>query len=411
MKKYFQLYLNAYRGLSQAAWMLSLVMLINRIGAMVIPFLGLYMTEHLHFSLKETGIVLSFFGLGAISGSYIGGKLTDKLGHFKVQLFSLFLTVPLFFLLTLLKTPAVLSIGIFVLSLTAETFRPANSVSIAYYAKPQNLTRALSLNRMALNLGFSIGPAMGGLLAAFSYNWLFYGNGISAALAGFVFYIYFRRREGNENLLRKAKSLKTQTGTLAKSPYQDKPFLIFCFLCALYGICFFQLLSTLPLYYKQVFKLEDSGVGIILAFNGFVVFVLEMFLVHIAEKKFTSFQTITIGTVFLAISFLLLLNTSGGVWILFLSMFIFSISEILVLPFTSTIALKRALKSNQGAYMGLNGLAFSASHVLSPSIGTQIAANFGFNTLWLSTAILALLTTVGFYLIRNKLTPSSDIYL
>src|SRR5690606_5523977 len=155
MKNLFQLYLNSYRGLSQPAWMLSLVMLINRTGAMVIPFLGLYMTEHLNFSLKETGIVLSFFGLGAISGSYIGGRLTDKLGHFKVQLFSLFLTVPLFFLLTLLKTPVLLSLGIFCLSLIAETFRPANTVSIAYYAKPQNLTRALSLNRMALNLGFS----------------------------------------------------------------------------------------------------------------------------------------------------------------------------------------------------------------------------------------------------------------
>src|SRR5690606_17551887 len=113
-----------------------------------------------------------------------------------------------FFLLTLLHTPISLSIGIFILSLVAEIFRPANSVSIAYYAKPQNLTRALSLNRMALNLGFSIGPAVGGLLAAFSYNLLFYGNGISAALAGFVFYIYFRRKEGNEKLLRKIRDEK-----------------------------------------------------------------------------------------------------------------------------------------------------------------------------------------------------------
>src|SRR5690554_2550327 len=222
MKNYFQIYLNAYRGLSQPAWILSLVMLINRMGAMVIPFLGLYMTEHIHFSLKETGIVLSFFGLGAISGSYIGGRLTDIHGHFKIQLLSLCLTVPLFFLLPLLKTPVLLSIGIFILSLVAETFRPANSVSIAHYAKPQNLTRALSLNRMALNLGFSIGPAMGGLLAAFSYNWLFYGNGISAALAGLVFYLYFRRREGNEKLLRKIRDEKTlENPVKALSPYKD----------------------------------------------------------------------------------------------------------------------------------------------------------------------------------------------
>ena len=410
MNNYFQIYLNSYRGLSQPAWMLSLVMLINRIGAMVIPFLGLYMTEHLNFSLKETGIVLSFFGLGAISGSYIGGRLTDKLGHFKVQLFSLFLTVPLFFLLTLLKTPVLLSLGIFCLSLIAETFRPANTVSIAYYAKPQNLTRALSLNRMALNLGFSIGPALGGLLAAFSYNWLFYGNGISAALAGFVFYAYFRKREGNEKILRDSRNNidKSQSTSTAKSPYKDKPFLFFCFLCSLYGICFFQLLSTLPLYYKQVYSLEDSGVGIILAFNGAVVFLLEMVLVHIAEKRFTSFQSIILGTILLGISFLLLL-ISSGVWVLFLAMFIFSVSEILALPFTSTVAIKRAPICTQGAYMGLNGLAFSVAHVLSPSMGTQIAANYGFDTLWISTAILAFIATIGFYFIRNKLNSPATL--
>ncbi|TCK85290.1 MFS transporter [Albibacterium bauzanense] len=401
MKNHFQIYLNAYRGLSQPAWMLSLVMLINRMGAMVIPFLGLYMTEHLHFSLKETGIVLSFFGLGAISGSYIGGRLTDINGHFKIQLLSLCLTVPLFFLLPALKTPLLLSIGIFILSLIAETFRPANSVSIAYYAKPQNLTRALSLNRMALNLGFSIGPAVGGLLAAFSYNWLFYGNGISAALAGFVFYIYFRRREGNQKLIKQNNSQRIQILPLAKSPYKDKAFIIFNILCTFYSICFFQLLSTLPLYYKQEYILEDSAVGIILAFNGLVVFLLEMFLVHIAEKKLTSFQTITLGAALLSISFLLLIN-SAGVWILFLSMFILSVSEIFVFPFTSTVTLKRAHISNQGAYMGLNGLAFSAAHILSPSIGTQIVSAFGFDILWLSTAVLAFISTIGFYLIRNK---------
>lgn len=405
MKGHLQLYFNAYKGLSQPAWMLSLVMLINRMGAMVIPFLGLYMTEHLHFSLKETGIVLSFFGLGAISGSYIGGRLTDIHGHFKIQLLSLCLTVPLFFILPTLKTPVLLGSGIFILSLIAETFRPANSVSIAHYAKPENLTRALSLNRMALNLGFSIGPAVGGLLAAFSYNWLFYGNGISSALAGLVFYLYFKRRQGNQKVIKQNHDLAIQEPTLTKSPYKDKIFILFNILCTFYSICFFQLLSTLPLYYKQVYILKDSSVGIILAFNGLVVFLLEMFLVHIAEKKLTSFQTITLGSALLSISFILLMNDLG-IWILFLSMFILSVSEILVFPFTSTVTLKRAHTSNQGAYMGLNGLAFSAAHILSPSIGTQIVAAFGFNILWLSTAALALVSTIGFYLLRNKFNNS-----
>ena len=145
---------------------------------MVVPFLGVYMVAELHFTLSETGVVLSLYGLGAMSGSTLGGWLTDKAGHFKVQLTSVFLSVPVFFLLPLLKEVWSLSIGVFVLSTITETLRPANSVSISVYARPENITRSFSLNRMAVNLGFSIGPALGGVLAAISFKLIFYANGI-----------------------------------------------------------------------------------------------------------------------------------------------------------------------------------------------------------------------------------------
>jgi predicted MFS family arabinose efflux permease len=405
MKRLLDIYLNSYRGLTPPTWMLALVMFINRVGAMVVPFLGIYMTESLHFSLRDTGIVLSFFGFGSLSGSWLGGKLTDSKGHFKVQLVSVFLTVPLFLLLPQLKTPISLSIGVFVLSLIAESFRPANSVSIAYYSKPQNLTRALSLNRMALNLGFSIGPALGGLLAALSYNYLFYGNGLTAMAAGLIFYFYFRRREGNaphkEHNKTNAQAIPIITKqTPIRSPYRDGPFILFNILCALYCICFFQLLSTLPLYYKEFFLLKDSGVGMILAFNGVVVFLLEMLLVQLAERKMNAMQVIILGSTLAVISFLIL-QINGGLWIAYLAMFFLSVSEILAMPFMATISLKRASKESQGAYIGLNGLAFSAAHVLSPYLGTQIAANFGFGNLWFATAALALITTLGFFLLAK----------
>ena len=174
-------------------------MLINRIGAMVVPFLGVYMVAELHFTLSQTGVVLSCFGLGAMAGSTLGGWLTDKVGHFRVQLTSIILSVPVFFLLPFFKNVWSLSIGVLVLSTITETFRPANSVSISVYARPENITRSFSLNRMAVNLGFSIGPALGGILAAISFKLLFYGNGITALLAGLLFYFYFKNLPVNKN--------------------------------------------------------------------------------------------------------------------------------------------------------------------------------------------------------------------
>lgn len=401
MKAFFRLYLDAYRGLSTPAWMLALVMLINRSGAMVIPFLGVYMINHLKFSLEDTGTVLSCFGIGAVSGSFLGGWLTDKSGHFKVQLFSLILAVPMFFLLPELNTVLKLAVGVFMLSLISETFRPANSVSIAYYSKPDNIIRSFSLNRMALNLGFSIGPAMGGFLAAVSYTFLFYGNAIAAFLSALLFFLYFRNRRGNEKKLADPDPVAADP-LKNRSPYKDSLFIFFSVLSCIFAVCFFQLLSTLPLYYRTAYKLSEADIGIILAFSGMVVFLLEMLLVHIAEKRMTARGVIVLGTILCGLSFFVL-NLANGIWVLYLAMFVLCIAEILAMPFMATVTLQRSSLKTRGAYMGINALSFSLAHVFSPFLGTRIAAAYGFEVLWYGTTGVLLLTAFGFLLVMKKM--------
>ncbi|TXH55522.1 MAG: MFS transporter [Bacteroidia bacterium] len=113
MKKAFALYFNSFKGLSRESWMLSLVMLINRTGGMVIPFLTVYLTSVLGFQTDEAGLAMSFFGIGSLLGSIIGGWLTDKMGAFKVQFFSLLFAAPLFVFLAYIKQPHEFYVSIF----------------------------------------------------------------------------------------------------------------------------------------------------------------------------------------------------------------------------------------------------------------------------------------------------------
>lgn len=381
--------------------MLSLVILINRIGAMVVPFLSIYMTQALEFSIKETGYVLSFFGLGAVTGSWLGGWFTDKFGYFRIQVLSLFFIVPIYFILPELKTVESLAIGIFFLSVISETFRPANSVAIAYYAKPENLTKAFSLNRMAINLGFSIGPALGGILASISYYWLFYGNAVASLIAGVVFYLYFNNRKT------KFPKEKTKTEAIllkekAPSPYKDKKIMLFSLLCALYAICFFQLLTTLPLFYKEVHNLSEAGIGVILGYSGIFIVVLEMLLVQIAERRLTISQVLIAGTLLCGLSFVML-NLNSSLLMLYVSMSVLCVSEILAMPFMSTVIVKNSIEENRGAYMGLYSLSFSVAHVFSPFLGTLTIEHFGFETLWWATGILSVIVAVGLYFLMKTM--------
>ncbi|MGJ1203434.1 MFS transporter [Sphingobacterium lactis] len=402
MKALIRLYLNSYKGLSPAAWLLALVMLINRAGSMVIPFLGIYMSSELNFSKPQIGIVLGCFGLGSVCGSWLGGLLTDKFGSFKVQAFSLAMVIPLFLILPQFRTFEGLATMIFTLSVVADIFRPANSVSVARYAKPENITKAYSLNRMAVNLGFSIGPALGGFLAKFSYDWIFYGNAIAAASALIVFILFFRNRKARTEVNQINISAEEDKDKPVRNAYADGKFIVFNILCCLFSMAFFQLLSTLPLFYKEIHGLHADQIGLLLGFSGFVIVLFEMVLVHVVEHRFSVRQIMLWGTAIAAFSYLMLTVDFGIAW-LFLAMFFLSTGEMLTLPFTATVAIGRASRSNQGAYMGFNSLAFAAANIFSPYLGTYTAEHYGYTTLWTITAILMGLCSIGFYWIITKM--------
>ena len=395
--KLLHIYTSSYKGLSKESWMLALVMLINRSGSMVLPFLGVYMTAHLKFSIENTGIVLSFFGIGSVIGSWLGGFITDRIGEYKVQYLILLLSVPLFCLIPLFKTEAGVALIILLQSIVSDAFRPANSVAITKYAKPENITRAFSLNRMAVNLGFSIGPALGGILSAISYDFLFYSNALAALLAGLIYIWFFYKR----NKLAKIKAKKVQEVIEIKkenSPYSDGKFLIYCFFCMLFSICFFQLFSTLTIFYKDTVHLSQQNIGYILGYSGFLVVLLEMGLVQIAEKYFTLARTMFLGTFICGLSYAML-GFDHSIMTLVISMSLLSAGEIWALPFMSTITALRSGKNNKGAYMGLNGISFSIAFIVTPYLGTLIAEKFGFTTLWIGTGILATMIAIGFYFI------------
>ena len=382
--------------------MLSIVMLINRSGSMVLPFLGVYMTDHLKFSLENAGIVLSFYGIGSVLGSWLGGFLTDKFGEYYIQSWSLFLSAPIFIIMPFFSSAEMMALLIFLQSAISDTFRPANSVAITKYARPENLTKAFSLNRMAINLGFSIGPALGGILSGISYNFLFIVNGIGAVTAGIIYVIFFRRRNKIFREKKKLEPTKTIEKTVTKSPYKDYPFLLYSFLCAVFAVCFFQFFNTIPLFYKDVAKLDQSTIGFILGYSGFIIVLLEMPLVSLAERVLKIPQILSIGIIMSGVSYLLLLFGSN-IPLLLLSMSILSIAEIWVLPFMSTVTALRAERGNKGAYMGLNGIAFSFSFIFTPFLGTYVVSHFGFDSLWIGSFAILMVTAFLIFWITKKM--------
>lgn len=401
MKTLLNNYLNTFKGLSKEIWWLSLITLINRAGTMVVPFLSLYLTKSLDFSLSDVGWIMSAFGMGSLVGSWLGGKLTDTLGYYKIMVISLIGSGILFVGMQYLLTFYEIVLGIFVLMIVADMFRPAMFVAVNAYSKPENKTRSVTLIRLAINLGFSAGPAIGGLIiVTLSYGGLFWIDGITCVLAGLLLL----------NVLnpKKSKALDTIEVEHPKSAYKDKSYIIFLLSMVLFGVAFLQYFSTIPLYYKDVHMLSEDKIGLIMAMNGILICVFEMPLVKWLEDSTSKMVSLILfGGILTALSFVVL-NLSSWVGILVIGMLLMTIGEMISFPFSNAFAMHRAKRGNQGEYMALYSITFAISHIIGHNSGMQLIENYGFDFTWNIMTIVMIVSILILVILKKTLAKEKQ---
>ncbi|GAA0547530.1 MFS transporter [Chitinophaga japonensis] len=396
------LYKKAFSGLSRSNWWLALILLINRSGNMVMPFLTIYLTQHLHFSLSEAGLVLAMFGIGAILGALAGGRLADRIGFYPVQFWSLLLNGLLFIVLGYMRTLLQICSCTFVLSLVGEAFRPASSAAVVWYSKPENRVRSYALNRLAVNLGFSIGPALGGILAAVSYRFLFWADGLTCIAAALLMRIFLppaRVKPG-------AAADKDVPRVKGPSVYRDTLYLAFIVLVCCYAMCFFQLTSLVSVYFKTVLHLQEFYIGLALALNGLLVALLEMVLVYKLEGRKDPLAYIWRGILLNGLAYLSfnLLPAAGIVAIIFI--LLFTLSEMLSMPFMTAFWISRSADHNRGQYAALYTIAYSVAQIISPSLGAFTVQKLGFTSWWYIVAAGCVLTAAGYGWMYRKVVKS-----
>ena len=400
LKRTFNSYRDSFSGLSKEVWWLALITFINRAGTMVLPFLSLYLTKDMHLNLSEVGWVMTCFGLGSLLGSWLGGKLTDKIGFYKVMFFSLLMTGFSFIALQFVHSFLGFTVGIFLTMTFADAFRPAIYVSLKAYSTPENQTRSLTLIRLAINLGFSFGPFFGGIIiAAISYSGLFWVDGITCIAAVLVMRIVLKEKKIQVDELMEV----VETEQRIISVYKDKPFWLFLLIIFLMGFVFMQLFSTMPLFYKEVHGLTEVQIGLLMSVNGFLIFLFEMPLIHYIEKKLLDrMKIITWSLVLLAMSYLLL-NTTSWSGILVVSMLFITLGEMLAFAFSNNFAMNRAPFGSEGRYLALYSMAFSCAHIFSAKTGMEVISRFGFATNWFLMGGLGLLSVILMIWLRRIL--------
>ena len=390
------LYKNAYSGLSPSTWWLSFVMLVNRSGTMVLPFMTIYLTSpSMGYSIGQAGIVMALFGLGAVTGGFLGGKLTDRIGFYPVQIITLLGGGVMFMLLGQMKSFPLICLFTFLLSMVNDAFRPANSTAIIAYAKENTRTRSYALNRLAINLGWALGSAIGGLLASINYELLFWVDGATNIVAALLL-AYFLHPSKQVRPEKKAT-----VADPSHSPYRDKIYLWFILLTILFASCFFQLFTNLNAYYKIELHFNERFIGIIGALNGVMIAIIEMVLIFKLEGRRSSIYFISRGTILIGVAYFMLNIFHINHVMALLMMVVMTLGEIFALPFMNTFWTSRSADHNRGQYAGLYTIAWSIAQTAGPFLGAQLAEYAGFNVLWWVLGGTSFATAIGFMWLKK----------
>lgn len=178
--------MKSFAHLPRACWWVAVATLINRMGAMVFPFLVLYFHRGMGLSLETASAVAACWGLGSFVSGPLGGWASDRVDPVRLMGFSMLAAGSLMILFPWIRSLPWLVLCTFSLALLADLGRPSTMTALARLGGTEHGRDAFALNYMAINLGMSIGPTLGGFLAEVDYRYLFWVDGATGLAAASV---------------------------------------------------------------------------------------------------------------------------------------------------------------------------------------------------------------------------------
>jgi predicted MFS family arabinose efflux permease len=376
------------KNLPREVWILAVAVFINRAGTMVVPFLVLYLTTSLHFSIARAGSIVAVYGVGALITAPLSGKLTDRYGTLRIMRLSLLLSMLVLFLFPLAHTVPAVFVATFLLAITTEMFRPASMAVVGHYVKPEQRKAAFALIRLSINLGMSIGPAIAGFLARSSFLYLFVVDG-STTLAGAIVLILFRF--GSPIQATRVDG-EPQVAAESRRALSHREFLYFLLSVVLISTVFFQHMSSLALFMVKNLKLSEAVYGSMFSINTAIIVLLEVPL-NLSTTHWSHRRTLMTGALLFAVGFGILAFAHGLASVV-VSVFVWTFGEMILFPGMASYVAQIASPDRQGEYMGFYTMAFGVAFIVGPWLGTALLGTHGPFALWTTMFTIGILSVL-----------------
>ncbi|WP_330615529.1 MFS transporter [Romboutsia sp. 1001713B170131_170501_G6] len=378
--------------------------IVNSIGSFVHPLMSLILTQKIGMSAFEAGQFVTMLAVFQAPCMIIGGKLSDTIGRRKVIIIFQALGALMLIICGLMDT-TVLTAKIMILSSCFYSISsPAYDALNADLTNDGNRKESYSLLYMGVNIGFSIGPILGGFLYKDYLSLIFIGDAITTliALTLFIFYVKEPTKIKKSNVI--------ESKEIYDDEYKDfstlkvlikRPILIaFPIIMLLYQFSYSQWGFSLPLQMGEIFKDDGARLyGLLGGLNGFIVIILTPILTS-KTKKYKSMKVMSIGGILYGLCFLVV-SFSKVMPLFFLAIILLTIGEVLIAINSSAFIANNTPISHRGRISSIVPLITGMGYAMGPMIMGKIIDSSSIFIGWIVVMLASFIGALGLLTLKK----------
>lgn len=372
-----------------------------------LPFFTIYLITQVHLAPALAGLVIALAGLSRCISSAISGELADTFGRKAIMMWGLFSQIVAMFALGLCiefhANVAWVLLTYFLTTFLGAFFRPAANAWVTDNTTGRTRVQAFGIIRIGLNIGWALGPAVGGFLVRYSYSMAFF---FTAILYG-VTILYVSRLIHDRKRVLKARRKPSFVSTLLS--LKDTRLAKICLYVVMITAVNSQLVVGLSVHCKQYLQMPEYYIGWFFTINGAVVVLLQVWATKLMAKMRLS-TAMLIGCGLYALGFGSV-GFFGSFWLIGLGVFLAGVGELIVSPGEQTLVSNIASRETRGRYLGMLMVFYnfgSAAGFFMAGILSDVLAPTWLALPWLVVGAIAILAGLGFFNMRYSLSDKED---